>query len=68
MIFRVRYKRSGGHIHCRLFAAKALNTTYAKCGDFCVRVEEFESLRLAMSGVSFLKDEEVEKEAENAPD
>lgn len=61
MIFKIRYEELGGHTHCRLFAAKQPNMTWACCGDFIVRNEEFDDLRLAMSGVSF-----VEKRAEGA--
>lgn len=54
-IFRVRFEVAGGHVHCRLFAAKQPNTTYAGCGEFCVQKgEEFESLVRAFSGAQFL--------------
>lgn len=64
MIFKVKYEKAGGHIHCRLFAAKAPNMTFAGCGNFCIRVEEFEDLERAMSGVFF---EEVKKEPDDGP-
>ena len=48
-IFRVRWTLAGGHVHCSLFAAKAPNMTYAKCGDFTVRQgEEFAALHAAL--------------------
>lgn len=53
MIFKIRHEQRGGHIHCRLFAAKATNMTYATCGDFTVREEEFEDLQRVMAGVFF---------------
>ena len=33
MIFRLRYKKLGGHIHCRLFEAPDHTKTFAKNGD-----------------------------------
>lgn len=53
MVFKIKHEKRGGHIHCRLFAARMSNMTFAGCGDFCVREEEFEDLQLAMSGISF---------------
>ena len=53
MVFRVRFTIGGGHVHCRLFVAPASNMTFAKCGDFVVRNEEFKALVIAMAGVSF---------------
>lgn len=58
MVFKIRYEKRGGHIHCRLFAAKSPNMTYAGCGDFVVREEEFEALQRAMSGVHFQETEQ----------
>lgn len=53
MIFKVIWEKRGGHIHCALFSAPALNMTYAKCGDFVVQDVEFDQLQRVMSGVSF---------------
>lgn len=53
MIFKIRHEQRGGHIWCQLFAAKAPNMTFAGCGEFCVREEEFEDLQRVMSGVYF---------------
>jgi hypothetical protein len=33
MIFRLRFVQKGGHIHCRLFQAKAAGHTWQKNGD-----------------------------------
>lgn len=33
MIFRLRYKKLGGHIHCRLFEAQDHTKTFAKNGE-----------------------------------
>jgi len=53
MVFKIKHEKHGIHIHCRLFAAKASNMTYAGCGEFCVREEEFEDLQRVMSGIFF---------------
>ena len=63
MVFKIRYEKAGGHLHCSLFAAKAPNMTYANCGDFCIREEELADLERAMSGVAF---EERKIESESA--
>ena len=55
MIYRVRFKVAGGHVHCALFSALALNQTFAKCGDFVVaRGTEFKALMRDLSGVQFV--------------
>lgn len=59
MIWRVRYSKRGGHVHCRLFVARETNRTFAKCGDFVVGESEFESLCTCCAGVHFLADEEA---------
>jgi hypothetical protein len=33
MIFRLRFVQKGGHVHCRLFQAKAAGHTWEKNGD-----------------------------------
>lgn len=55
MIWKMRYEKKGGHVHCTLFVAKRLNTTFANCGDLCVREEEFEDLRCVMTGIEFVE-------------
>lgn len=32
---RVRWKKQGGHIHCRLFTSQNYNGTFANCGELC---------------------------------
>lgn len=63
MVFLIKHVKRGGHIHCALFAAKQTNQTFAKCGDFTIREEEFDSMRGAMSGVSFRDGDEMERRA-----
>lgn len=54
-VFKLRYEELGGHTHCSLFSALRPDATYAKCGDFVIRNEEFVALRQALSGVEFVK-------------
>lgn len=45
MIFRIRFRVAGGHVHCRLFSAKSAEFTFACCGSFVVnRGKEFVAL------------------------
>jgi hypothetical protein len=53
MIWKVTHQTAGGHVHCSLFSAPRAGSTFAKYGDFCVRVDEFDQLRIAMRGVTF---------------
>jgi hypothetical protein len=41
MIFRIYHETLGGHVHMRVFAGKS-EGALGKCGDLCMRVEEFE--------------------------
>lgn len=55
-VFRVKWERAGGHVHCTVFLAKHPNQTYANAGTFCVSEgEEFESLRASWSGAEFVE-------------
>lgn len=59
MILRLRYKKLGGHYHCRLFTAERAGMTFAKSGDLVFRESEWEALLWAWNGsVEFLKDVE----------
>lgn len=50
---KIKYKKLGGHYHCRVFTGKGVGFTYAKCGDLVFSEEEFPDIRTAMSHVSF---------------
>ena len=41
MIFRLYHETRGGHVHCRLFAG-AHDGALGKCGEFTMRLDEFE--------------------------
>lgn len=53
MLWKVRYRVAGHHVHCDLFVAKQANMTWANCGNFIVDVLELESLRASFSGAQF---------------
>ena len=66
MFIRYRYNIGGGHTHIRMFMGQAPNMTLAKCGDLCMRNEEFEWFRSLMkvdvvdaNMVEFVEDEPV---------
>lgn len=42
---RIRYKKVGGHFHCRLFTARIANGTYANCGNLTFNEAEFANVR-----------------------
>lgn len=54
-VFKVRYIELGGHTHCSLFSAPRPDATYAKCGDFVVRNEEFVALQASFKA-EFVKE------------
>jgi hypothetical protein len=41
MIWRMYYRKAGGHVHCRLFCG-VQEGALGKCGDLTMRVEEFD--------------------------
>ena len=61
MIFRIRYKKLGGHYHCRMFSAKAKDMTFAKLGEVVFDESEFEAAKEAMVGVEFIDDGKPEE-------
>lgn len=59
MIFRLYYKRRGGHVHCRLFCGPQ-EGALGKCGDLTFRLEEFtEFTRIRQSLAIDFRSEEV---------
>ena len=58
MIFRIRFKVAGAHVHCRLFSAKAHDETFAYLGSFVVsKGVEFRDLLGAFKKAEFLVDD-----------
>lgn len=61
MIFRIRFRVAGGHVHCRLYVAAEARYTFAKCGDFTVgRGPEFIALCEAFAKVEFIGDDHTQ--------
>ncbi len=53
VIFRFRYQVAGGHVHIRMFAGYH-DGALGKCGDLCMRHEEFEVFREAATFIQFI--------------
>lgn len=62
VVMRLRYRILGGHVHCRLFTAKAWEQTFAKCGDLTFSIEEWAAVCLALeeAAVDIVPDTETE--------
>lgn len=63
MIFKIKFQKKGAHIHCDLYCQSMPNSTWAGCGYFCVREEEFIALQMAMGGVMFESRVKAERES-----
>jgi len=63
MVMRLRYRILGGHVHCRLFTAKAWTHTFAKCGDLAFALDEWAAVCLAFerADVEIVPDIETER-------
>ena len=42
MVFKLRYRKLGGHVHVRFFSAPTRNETFGKNGDLTFRENEWE--------------------------
>ena len=62
MVIRICYKQLGGHIHCRVFSAKAKNMTFALHGVLVFSEgREWDTFRdIMQSAIEFLPEEEIE--------
>lgn len=58
-VIRVRYEKRGGHVHCRLFTARAVNQTFANCGTLVFSEDEWPDivLRFRGGGIEVLPDD-----------
>jgi len=45
LIFRIRYKQLGGHIHCRVFSGADRQGTFAKLGDLTFDERDWREFR-----------------------
>lgn len=53
MIFRVRYELAGGHVYMRFFSGPH-EGALGKCGNLCMRAEEFGMFRNAATFMQFV--------------
>lgn len=51
MVIRIRWKKLGGHIHCRVFTSRGKAFTFAKAGDLCFDESEWDAVRDSLNGV-----------------
>lgn len=55
---RIRWKKEGGHYHCRLFTTQNPQGTWAKCGDLVFDEREWPEVRDKLSRCEFLEEGE----------
>lgn len=57
---RIRWKKLGGHYHCRFFTAPAQGQTFAKCGDLVFDEHEWRAVKGRLqqgADIEFLEDQ-----------
>lgn len=59
MILRIRYKKLGGLVHCRVFTARDVNQTFAKCGDLVFFENEWPAVQLLLSKVQITPESDI---------
>lgn len=59
-MFRIRFKKLGGHVHFRLFAGPH-EFALGKCGNLCMREEEFKKFRDATPFISYIEDDRAKE-------
>lgn len=42
-VFRVRYRKLGGHYHLRIFSARTRESTFAKLGDLVMDEDDWDA-------------------------
>ena len=57
MMMRLRYRQLGGHIHCRVFTAKAPHLTFAKVGDLIFDEREWPEVRKLLRACEFIEED-----------
>ncbi len=55
---RIRWKKLGGHYHCRLFTSQDYLGTYANCGELTFDEREWVEVRDKLSRCEFLNDDQ----------
>jgi len=63
VIIRIRYQQQGGHYHCRVFTAKAVDHTFGKCGELVFDEREWEAVCAKLHpACEFIEEERTHKE------
>ncbi len=44
-VFKCRYEILGTHVHCRLFSSDGIDYTFAKLGDVCMDLKDWEDFK-----------------------
>jgi hypothetical protein len=52
MIFRIYHDKRGGHVHMRFFSGRH-DGAMGKCGDLCMRADEFDVFREMHPNIQF---------------
>lgn len=58
MIFRIYHETKGGHVHMRVFSG-AHEGAIGKCGDLCMRIDEFDQFKEAATFIQFRREGKV---------
>ena len=53
---RIRWKKLGGHYHCRMFTSQVYDGTYAKNGDIVFDEREWSEVLDKLSRCEFMQD------------
>ena len=60
-VFKCKFEILGGHVHCRIFVAQGIGYTFAKLGNLCMDLKDWEDFK---EQFPFLfQEEEKEKDA-----
>ena len=55
---RIRFKKLGGHVHCRVFTAKTADGTFAKNGELVFDEQEWQDIQRLLRNAEFFPDKE----------
>lgn len=53
---RIRWKKQGGHYHCRVFTSPIQDGTYANCGELVFDEREWTDIRDKFSRAEWIED------------
>lgn len=58
---RIRFKKLGGHFHCRVFTSQNADGTFASCGELVFDEREFIEVQDKLSRCEWIYEEEPPK-------